>query len=450
MRDVASHGPARAFLLAALGLPSCGTVSPAGNVRLETTLASDSAHAGSGSGGTDAKEGSRCRVSETSRSGEVSCARVSVEVHRDSLEPCGAPGQCEAPEVCASTPPGSLHLACRRVPRSGDACESAHDCPPGETCLAEGDGQARCVVDACGLGCPDGQSCAVTLDRFTREADSPVPSPPSDGPTQLGCFPRGATSHARPYMSRSPCDPQGSDPCALDGGRWVCQRSISMRPCGRPMVIDGETVVARGGASQGWSDGARELCGDAHPELAHRMRRIAFEEHASIACFGRTVAMLSALGAPAHLLAATSRALSDEIEHARQAFDLARRFGATKHAPGPFPEAIAPFPPQAQLAESLLADVIIGGCVGESLAVLEAEALRLTAPAEAHAFFERVIADEARHAELAFTTARWLLEREPSLASVAFDAVGRALDRFGVAHDAPWPAEVERLSRRAA
>lgn len=312
----------------------------------------------------------------------------------------------------------------------------------------EAAGRGRCVADACGTGCAAGLVCAVSVDRFVRLEEAGPPSPPSDGPTQLGCFPAQATSFARPYGMRSPCDRQGSDRCALETGRWVCERPISTRPCGRPLVVDGVAVVARVGQSPGWRDSGRDRSNFARSTFAARVRHIAFEEHASIAAFARTIAMLSALGAPADLLAETSRALSDEIVHAREAFTLARRLGAADLDPGVFPEAVAAFPPPDRVAEELLADVIIGGCVGESLAVVEAQALREEAPPEAHAFFDRVIADETRHAELAFTTARWLLRTSPRLETVAADALDRAMARFGVEQDSPWPTLVARLAER--
>lgn len=291
----------------------------------------------------------------------------------------------------------------------------------------------RCVADACGMGCPEGQACALTVERYTRSGDWPgalVQDAPSDGPLGIGCFPNGATSYARPYVNRSPCDRQGSDACALEGGRWVCQRMVSMRPCGRPIVVDGGAVVARRGAAQDWARGSGDGSEEIDPELADRFRRIAFDEHASIAAFARSLAMLSALGAPAALIAATSRALSDEVEHAREAFALAAHFGGDELGPGAFPEAVAPFATVEHLAEALLVDVIVGGCVGESLAVLEAEAWLATSPAEARSFFERVVVDEARHAELAFDTARWLIARSPSLATAAVRAIDEAILRF--------------------
>lgn len=440
MSSLVSRGPLRAVLLTALGLPACGAPSSVEAPAAEgapggARVAADGVVAG---GGTERKLGRVCVEVSGSASAEVRCSEREVEVHRDSLAPCGDPSSCAAPEVCASTPEGSAQLACRLVPRSGASCESSHDCPAGESCLAAAGGPARCVSDACGMGCPEAQQCAIVVDRYTREADATMPvarDASSDGPPSLGCFPVGAKTHARPYVNRSPCDRQGSDTCNFVGGRWVCERWVSMRPCGRPVLVDGAPVVARGVAAEAWARSAEVPSSDATPELAARFRRIAFDEHASIAAFARSVAMLSALGAPASLLASTSRALSDEVEHAREAFALAARFGGAPEGPGAFPEAVAPFGPSDAIAESLLFDVIVGGCVGETLAVAEAEAWLASAPPEARPFLERVIVDEARHAALAFATARWLLERDPSLAATAERAIDEAIRRFELGDD---------------
>lgn len=403
-----------------------------------------------GGGGTERKLGRMCAAVEGSSSAEVRCTEREVETHRDSLAACGDGSECAAPEVCASTPASSMTLACRRVPRSGAVCQSSHDCPAGESCLVGAGGPAVCVADGCGMGCPEAQGCAIGVERYTKEIDATTPVAEravNEGPLVLGCFPVGATSYARPYVNRSPCDRQGSDACSFVGGRWVCERWISMRPCGRPVLVDGTPVVARGVATEPWARSCDAPPSAQAPALAARLARIALDEHASIAAFARSVAMLSALGAPATLLAATGRALADEIEHARAAFALAARFGGADLGPGAFPEAVAPFGPTEGVDEALLVDVIVGGCVGESLAVAEAEAWLASAPPEVRPFLERVIVDEARHAALAFETARWLLERSPSLAGSAERALDEAIARFGLDHD---PEAAFAVASRAA
>ena len=123
--------------------------------------------------------------------------------------------------------------------------------------------------------------------------------------------------------------------------------------------------------------------------MRDRFVRIAFDEHASIAAFAQTILKLLALGAEAMLIERTSAALRDEVNHARLAFELVGRMGElARAAPGPLPEAIALSPAGGpeDLARQLLLDVLVGGCVGETLSVLAASDLAEHAPLEAQPF----------------------------------------------------------------
>jgi len=187
---------------------------------------------------------------------------------------------------------------------------------------------------------------------------------------------------------------------------------------GRPLVVDG---IGRRAPEIGaaWSPTpARVDAVDA--VLAEELARGALEEHASIAAFARTICCLVALGAPETLLTKTAAALSDEIRHARDAFALASALGGAPVGPGPLPEAVAPLAEGPGFARTLLLDVLRGGCVGESLAAARASsrATDPTCPSDVRAFYIRIADDEARHAALAFETARFLVDRDPTLIDV--------------------------------
>jgi len=183
---------------------------------------------------------------------------------------------------------------------------------------------------------------------------------------------------------------------------------------GRPLIVDGASHVAR----------AIDL--DAAPDrseaaiaLGQRLRADALAEHASIAAFARTICQLVALGAPAILLEKTQRALADEIAHTNDMLAWCERMGAPL-LPGALPEAVAPFPSFGDargIATALLHDVIEGGCIGETLAAhdLATRALDLGIPEELRAVLARTAEDEARHAALAFETARWIVTVRPNL-----------------------------------
>jgi hypothetical protein len=136
-------------------------------------------------------------------------------------------------------------------------------------------------------------------------------------------------------------------------------------------------------------------------------REIAQLEHASVAAFARVVAELTALGAPPELIDATRDAQTDEVRHAQLAFALASSYLDTPLQPGAMPSLDRPVPSLAELA----AETATEGCIGETLSVLLAGAqlARATHP-QVVAALERIVADESRHAELAWRTVEWALE----------------------------------------
>ncbi|MEC7985950.1 MAG: ferritin-like domain-containing protein, partial [Myxococcota bacterium] len=142
-------------------------------------------------------------------------------------------------------------------------------------------------------------------------------------------------------------------------------------------------------------------------------RQTALFEHASIASFHKFALELMQFGAPPSLLKKVQAAIQDEIEHAQMAFGIASELLGT--SVGPHTMSIQP-----QLAQSLRELAVATfkeGAVGESIAVVLAanQRVKATEPAIC-AFLERVIADESKHAELAWETLRWCLEQDPSIA----------------------------------
>src|SRR6185436_7062049 len=104
--------------------------------------------------------------------------------------------------------------------------------------------------------------------------------------------------------------------------------------------------------------------------LAEAWARDALLEHASVASFGRFALELLAFGAPADLIEAAHRAALDEVRHARLCFALAGAYRGEALAPGAFPfdGAVRLAGDLAALAES----AVLEGCVGETLAALQA------------------------------------------------------------------------------
>jgi hypothetical protein len=147
-------------------------------------------------------------------------------------------------------------------------------------------------------------------------------------------------------------------------------------------------------------------------------------EHASIAAFARFVLQLLALGAPPGLVEGAQRAMEDETRHARLAFGLASAYAGADIGPGRFAVHGSL---EAMDLRSIVATTFAEGCIGETVAALEAtealEHMRDRDPAVA-AVLATIAADEARHAELAWRSVAWMVS---AFGRAARDALADAL-----------------------
>jgi hypothetical protein len=140
-------------------------------------------------------------------------------------------------------------------------------------------------------------------------------------------------------------------------------------------------------------------------------------EHASIAAFARFSMQLLSLGAPASLVEETTRAMHDETVHAKLAFSLASAYAGEAIGPGPLPidGAMAP-----ASFDAIVRLTIREGCIGETVAALEAQAaLENEADPVVARVLARIVDDETRHALLAFRFVQWAATRDrPTVARV--------------------------------
>ena len=208
-----------------------------------------------------------------------------------------------------------------------------------------------------------------------------------------------------------------SEPTQKEGACCYNMRYIPECIGGRPFVVDEQMVVAPlvYGASRGNGFSGATEAPDAsaleftdRAALAAAWARDGQFEHASIASFGRFALSLLALGAPADLIADAHRAALDEVHHARLCFDLASAYAGENIGPGAFP-----FAGRVDIVEDLAefaVRTVEEGCIGETMAAcVAAEQLTgATDPAVRRAL-EIIIADESRHAELAFRTVAWAI-----------------------------------------
>lgn len=159
--------------------------------------------------------------------------------------------------------------------------------------------------------------------------------------------------------------------------------------------------------------------------LAREWREDGLMEHASIASFARfTLAMLS-LGAPPEIIAEAQRAAGDEVLHARLCFGVATTLDGAQWGPGALDVKGAL---DDISAEKVLRDLVIEGCVGETIAAMVARAQRQLAEVDTVTrALETIADDEARHSALAWKAAAWVLKARPELVTVAERAFSDAL-----------------------
>ncbi len=200
---------------------------------------------------------------------------------------------------------------------------------------------------------------------------------------------------------------------------------------GRPLSVAGAPRVALVDAREGWCDTAEPSAPRRDAErraLASYWTRAALDEHASIASFARFTLQLLRLGAPPLLVAATRRAMHDEIRHARACFGLASAYAGVPRAPGALSlddVLVGPQHPHA-LLEAIVRATIEEGCVGETLAAARAAAASVDARDPAvRAPLERIAEDELRHAALAWRVLAWVARAD-------LGGVGRAVVRHAI------------------
>lgn len=153
------------------------------------------------------------------------------------------------------------------------------------------------------------------------------------------------------------------------------------------------------------------------------LAQMAFLEAASVDAFRCLRRDLAAHRAPRRLLRAASRAARDERRHTRRMTALARRYGTSAEAPNP-----PPAPPPT--LEELATQNAIEGCVREAYGAVVA---RWQAGAAADraigVALDRIAAEEARHAALAFQIDAWARARLSPSACARVDRARAAAAR---------------------
>jgi hypothetical protein len=281
--------------------------------------------------------------------------------------------------------------------------------------------QYGCVTDAdCGAGsfCECGDpvgSCVNAQCLSDAECGSGMLCSQGVAVHTLGCPARVAfaceTPSDRCRVDRDcPASPYGSY-CSSTEAERVCA-AYDGSVCGRPFLVEGSARLAELKRTRSWvGAGARPDCSRlSAPQrrlLASGWSQLGLMEHASVAAFARFTLQLLSLGAPAVLVEQSQQAMADELLHARLCFSLASAYADEPLGPGPLPTEHAL---DLSSLEDIAALTLHEGCIGETIAALEASEARAAARDPAvREVLTRVEADERRHAELAWRFVSWAL-----------------------------------------
>lgn len=231
-------------------------------------------------------------------------------------------------------------------------------------------------------------------------------------------------SSPTPETSCGPISVNQADCCyAIDLDFNICA-------VGRPFIVDGMVRQAACAAREGWMNAqVSETLAQVVETIDETQRALVAghwanagcAEHASIASFSKFLMELLHLGAPRELVEGATRAIRDEIEHAAACFGIASAYAG--RALGPLEVNIQDSLAQSTSAEHILLAVIEEGCIGESLAAVQAQmeasyAYHPTIKAQ----LEKIHYDELEHALLAWRFVGWMLAQRPELAPLAMES----------------------------
>jgi|CZKU01.1.fsa_nt_gi hypothetical protein len=272
-------------------------------------------------------------------------------------------------------------------------CVRDADCKAGEICVC-GTPFGSCESAACNAG-----TCGAGAECVDYESDPGCPGHAFACETSVDTC-----------LVDSDCDAEATCSIAYGANHRTCQRQACA--VGRPFLVDGEARLAPVARRSEWrARGVAPVVHSLAPEVRARLgaewSQTARMEHASIAAFARFTLQLLAVGAPPWLIADAQRAMADETVHAQLAFGLASAYAGADLGPGHL--AVEESLGETDL-RGLVATLFAEGCVGETIAALEArEALDHATDPVVRGVLQTIADDEKRHAELAWRTIAWVV-----------------------------------------
>jgi len=315
-------------------------------------------------------------------------------------DPVATPGsiaQCKLDADCTDRPLGwcgNSDTMGITVTHCNYGCVNDSDCATTQLCECSAP-VGRCVV----AQCTTDEDC--TAGFLCRSHDL---SGGCDNPT---------------YTCQSPADKCGGDRDCAQGEHCYLNSQTHSFQCapatclsGRPFLIEGAPRLATAAANADWRGlsllpKAADLAPVLRARLAEQWTQVALMEHASIAAFARFTLQLMSLGAPASLIERATAAMADETKHAKACFAVASQYAAAPLGPGCL--AIAGSLDESTL-EAIVLNTVREGCLGETLAAIEArEAAEHASDPALRELLLTISEDETRHAELAYRFVKWAL-----------------------------------------
>jgi len=308
---------------------------------------------------------------------------------------------CGADADCADLDDGRCVGTFITGRRCVSSCETDADCDPGFICFCGSEANtcapSNCETDA---DCGEDLLCASYV----------VADEPCAAYVAFACQLADDTCTASCPAGYACKVDRTSEPISRD---CIAQAGVG-GTCGRPFLVSGLERLAQATTRDDWCDDEQRLPTLATLTATERLalslhwQELAVMEHASIAAFARFALELLALGAPQELLEQTSAAMADERRHAAKCFALASAFSGRRIGPGPLPieGCLA-----AVDLESVTVTTFLEGCIGETIAAVEARELALaTEDPVIRQTLAAIAEDEARHALLAWSFLAWALE----------------------------------------
>ena len=207
---------------------------------------------------------------------------------------------------------------------------------------------------------------------------------------------------------------------------------------GRPFVVGGKSrkTTSLVGEIDAFNGKATWMIDQTPPTLANDSinQVIAMEfseqgegEHASVASFARHTLQLLNIGAPSELLMSSQKAAIDEIRHAKMCYGLAAAFFGLDVQPSSLDiEGSVKSSSKGEIIQS----VINEGCIGETIAAVRAQlGSQYAKQPMVKDALARIAVDESSHAQLAWNTVQWAIERYPELRGIAEETFRVQLDR---------------------